>query len=159
MPENHRLVPFLEIDARFLSNVRRHLPARIEPSLQRARQRVGLGRGADERAGYADHVENAGDVSLIEPMHGDARTDQGGNDVGLQIGKRQNQIGIECEDFRDVGADEGGDARLLLAHPRRAHGIAGDADDAMLFAEEIERLHGLFGQADDSLRREFRWSM
>ena len=78
--------------------------------------------------------------------------DQVGHDVGLQIGEGQHQIGLEREDFRDVGADEGGDARLLLAHLRRAHRIAGDADDAILLAEEIERLDGFLGQADDAAR-------
>ena len=42
------------------------------------------------------------------------RADQLGDDVGLQIGERQHQIGLEREDLRHVGGDEGRDARLLL---------------------------------------------
>ena len=111
-----------------------------------------LGR-ADQRAERADHVENARDVALVEGMHGDIGADQLGRDVGLQIGKGEHQVGLEREDFRHVGGDEGGDARLLPPHLRRPHRIAGDADDAAVLAEQIERLDGLFRQANDSLGR------
>ncbi len=86
-------------------------------------------------------------------MDGDVAANELGGDVGLQVGEGEDEVGLEREDFLEVGGDEGGDARLLLAHPRRPHRVAGDADDAPFLAEEIERLHGLLGQADDALGR------
>ena len=80
--------------------------------------------------------------------------DQLRDDVGLQVGERQHQVGLEREDLRHVGGDERRHPRLLAPHLRRPHRIAGHADDAAVLAEEIERLHGFFGQADDSLGRE-----
>ena len=68
--------------------------------------------------------------------------------------KVSTRSGLSARIFGTSARDEGRDARLLLAHLRRAHRIAGDADDAALLAEEIERLHGLLGQADDALGRE-----
>ena len=44
-----------------------------------------------------------------------------------------------------VGGDECRDARLFLAHPRRPHRIARNADDATILADEIQRLDGFFG--------------
>src|ERR1019366_6503266 len=52
-------------------------------------------------------------------------------DVGLQIGEVQHQVGLERQNLRHVGRDEGGDARLFLAHLGGAHRIAGHADDAL----------------------------
>ena len=91
---------------------------------------------------------------MIEGMHRDVAADQLGDDVGLQVGEGEHEVGLEREDLLEVGGDEGRDPRLLLAHPRRPHRIARYADDAALLAEEIERLHGLFGEADDALGRE-----
>jgi hypothetical protein len=56
------------------------------------------------------------------------------------------RVGLEREDFFEIGGDEGRHARLLLAHSRRPHRIAGHAGDTAILADEIERLHGLFGE-------------
>ena len=125
-----------------------------QPLLQRLRQRLGLELDAGKRAERSDHRQDAGDVALVEGMHGDIAADQLGGDIGLQIGEGENEIGLEREDLLEIGGDERGHPRLLLAHPRRPHRVAGDADDAALLAEQIERLHGLFGEADDALGRE-----
>ena len=77
-------------------------------------------------------------------------TNEFGGDVGLQIGERQHQIGIERENLWHIRGDEGRHPRLLAPHPRRPHRIARHAGDAVFLAEEIERLHGLLGQADDA---------
>jgi hypothetical protein len=108
---------------------------------------------ADERAECADHGENAGDVALVERMHCDIAADQFGGDVGLQVGKGENEVRLECEDLFEVGGDEGRDPGLLLAHARRPHRVTRHADDAVLLAEEIQRLHGFLGEADDAFRR------
>ena len=127
---DHRLVPFLEIDPRPARQAQAALVHRIDARGERGRERVGLLRRADQRAERADHVEDAGDVALVEGMHRDIGADQFGDDVGLQIGKGQHQVGLEREDLRHVGGDEGRDARLFLAHLRRPHRVAGHADDA-----------------------------
>ena len=90
------------------------------------------------------------DIALVECVHRDIGAHQVGDDVGLQVGKSQHQVRFERQDLADVGGGEGGDSRLLLAHARRPHRVAGDADDAVVFAEEIERLDGFFGEADDA---------
>ncbi len=108
---------------------------------------------ADDRTERADHVEYAGDVALVECMHGDIFADQFGDDVSLQVGKRKHQIRLQIENLRHVGRDKSRDARLLAPHLRRPHGIAGHADNAAIFTEQIKGLDRFFGQADDLFRR------
>ena len=86
-------------------------------------------------------------------MDRDAAPDQLGDDVGLQVGEGQDQVGLERQDLVDVRGNERGDPRLFPAHAGRPHRVTRYADDAAILAEEIERLHGLFGQADDALGR------
>ena len=112
-------------------------------------QLIGALRRADDGAERADHRENARDIALVEDVDGDARAHQIGDDIRLQVGEGQHEIGLQRENFRDVRGDEGGNPRLLAADLRRPHRIAGDADDAVLLAEQIQRLDGLFGQAND----------
>ena len=118
------------------------------------RERVRLCRRRNQCTQGVDHVENAGEVALVESMDRDVAADQPGGDLGLKIGECEDQIGFEREDSLEVGGNEGGDARLLLAHLRRAHRIAGHPDDAPLLAQEIKGFHGLFGETDDALGRE-----
>jgi hypothetical protein len=89
-------------------------------------------------------------------MDANARPDERSDDFGLQVGKRKDQIRFESEDFRDIGGDEGRDARFLLACMGRTDGVAGNADDAMLFTEQIKCFGGFLRQADDPLRRMHR---
>src|SRR5262249_59390586 len=73
---DHRLVPFLEIDP-WMAPERGRAGTRLRQSpLQRRHQRVGLAGHADQRAERADHVENAGDVALVEGMDRDVAADQ-----------------------------------------------------------------------------------
>ena len=81
-------------------------------------------------------------------------TNEVGDDVGLKIGEGEHQIRLQRQDLWNVRGDEGRHPRLLAAHLRRPHRIAGDADDAVLLAEQIQRLDGLFGEADDPAGRE-----
>lgn len=108
---------------------------------------------ADDRAERANHVEYAGDVALIEGMHGDILADQFGDDVGLQVGKGEHQIRLQIENLRHIGRNKSRDARFLAPHLRRPHGITGHADNAVIFTEQIKGLDRFFGQADDSFRR------
>jgi hypothetical protein len=118
------------------------------------RKLVGTIRRSHQRADSADHPQNAGNIALIEDVDGCAGAHQVGDDVGLEVRERQHQVGLEREDFWDIGGDEGRDPRLLAAHPWRPHRIAGDADDAILLAEQIQGLDGFFGKTDDSAWRE-----
>src|SRR4029077_16645455 len=110
---------------------------------------IGTLRGPDDGAKRADHREDAGDVALVEDVDGDARADQIGNDVRLQIGEIEHEIGLERQNLRNVRGYEGGNPWLLAADLRRPHRIAGDPDDAVLLAEQIQGLDGLFGEAND----------
>ena len=94
------------------------------------------------------------ECGIIEGMHRDVAADQLGGKVGLQVGKGENEIGLERQDLLEVGGNERRHPRFLLAHARRPHRITGDADDTVLLAEEIERLDGFFCQADDTSGRE-----
>src|SRR3954471_13825692 len=58
---DHRLVPFLEVDAWTPCERRGARACLVEALLQRARERIGLAAHADQRAERADHVEDAGD--------------------------------------------------------------------------------------------------
>ena len=96
---DHRVVPFLEIDARAARQPGRALARLSQPLRERDRERFGLVRRADQRAERADHVEDAGDVALIEGVHRDIAADQLGDDVGLQVGEGEHQVGFERENF------------------------------------------------------------
>ncbi len=80
--------------------------------------------------------------------------DQRCGDLCLKVRKRQNQIGIERKDLRDIRRREGRHTRLLATYLPRPHRISRYADDPILLAEKIERLDSLFGQADNPLRWE-----
>ncbi len=151
---NHRLVPFLEIDPRPARHLRAPGAGGVHARGQRRGERVRFLRRTDQRTESADHGEDAGKVALVEGMHRDIGADQVGDDIGLQIGEGEHQIGFERQDLRHVGGDEGRNPRLLAPHLRWPHRVARHADDAILLAEQIKRLDGFFGEADDSGRRE-----
>jgi hypothetical protein len=88
----------------------------FEPPPIAARQRLGLVHDPDQRAKRADHGEDAGDIALVEGMHRHALADQGRHDVGLKIGEGEYQIGLQRQNLRHVGRDEGRHPRLLPAH-------------------------------------------
>src|SRR5262249_19164163 len=94
-----------------------------------------------------------GHVALVERMDRDTGSDQLRRNRGLEVGERENQFGIEREDFRNIGRSEGRDSGLLAPDLRWPDSVAGDADNAMLLAEKIERFHRLFGETNDSRGR------
>src|SRR5215469_10357975 len=102
---------------------------------------------------HADHFEDPGDGALVEGVHLDPAANEIGNDIRLEVGERQDEIRLQCEDLVDIRRREGAYPRLLAASLRRAHDVAGDADDAVLLAEQIEGLNGFLGKADNSARR------
>ena len=105
------------------------------------------------RAQGADHRENAGNVALVEDVYRDACANQFSDDVGLQVGKGENEIGLEIQYLWDIGGDEGGDARLLTPDLRWPHGVAGNTDDPVLLAQQVKRLDRFLGQANNAARR------
>jgi len=150
---DQRIVPFLEIDLRPRSGAR-HCRDRLQPPCEVGCELFGAVGGADHRAQGADHRKDSGEVTLVEDMDRDAGADELSDDVGLQVGEGEHEIGRERQDLRNVGGDEGRDARLLAADLRWPHRIAGDADDPVLLAEQVECLDRLFGQANDPAGRE-----
>ena len=88
-------------------------------------------------------------------MDGNAGADQLCRDLRLEIGKGENEIGLEREDLRNIGRGEGRNARLLAPDLRRPHGITGHADDAVLLTEKVKRFDRLLCQADDPRGRKF----
>jgi len=64
-----------------------------------------VGRG-NQRAHHADHVKDLGDRALIEGVNGDPLADQSGDDVGLEIGEAENEVGTQIEDFPEVRRGE-----------------------------------------------------
>ena len=74
--------------------------------------------GVDDGPKHADHVEDFGNAALVEGVHGDTSPDQRRHDVGLEIGKAQDEIGLQVEDF-GMSAVVKAETRGLL---RRASG-------------------------------------
>ncbi|MDV7396210.1 hypothetical protein RZS08_32755, partial [Arthrospira platensis SPKY1] len=122
------LVPLLEVDPR-PRPARRRLADRRQPSVERGRQGFGLRGGAHQRAQGADHPQDPGHVPLVEGVDFEPCPEQGGDDLGLEVGEGQHQIRLQGQDFRHIGRGEGRDPRLLAPDLGRAHRIAGDADD------------------------------
>jgi hypothetical protein len=75
------------------------------------------------------------------------------HDVSLKIGEREGEIRLKGQDFRDISADEGRDARLFTPDTGRMHSIARHPDDPLVLAEQVEGLDGLFRETHDALRR------
>ena len=80
---------------------------RLEAPSQGVRQRVGGIAAIDQRPEGADHREDAGHVALVEQMDGEAGAGEILDDPGLEIGEREDEIGLERQDFRNVGRGEG----------------------------------------------------
>jgi hypothetical protein len=88
-------------------------------------------------AQYPDHIEDPRDGSLIERVDVKPATDEVGDNVCLEIGERQDEVGPECEDLVDIRRSEGAYPGLFAASLRRTHNVAGDPDDAILLAKQV----------------------
>jgi DNA-binding Lrp family transcriptional regulator len=95
------------------------------------------------------HRENAGDVALIECMDGNAGADELSCNLRLEIGKSENEVGLEREDLGNIGRSEGRNAWLLSSDLVRPHRITGYPHDAVLLTEKVKRFDRLLRQADD----------
>ena len=94
---DHRLVPFLEINLRPARQSRARCSR--TPAM-RGRQIVGQIARRDPCAptsapSSADHVENLGNGALVEGVNVDALPDQRRDDVGLQVGEGQDEVGLQ----------------------------------------------------------------
>jgi hypothetical protein len=58
--------------------------------------------GSNQRADRADHRKNAGNIALIEGMHGNAGAYQLGGDRRLEVGEGKHEVGFEGENLGDV---------------------------------------------------------
>src|SRR5439155_1082921 len=97
----------------------------------------------------------ATDAASTGLPHHDARmisaSDQVADDVLLEVGEREHQIGLERQNLVEPERGEAPDARLL------AHGLgparrAGNADHPVAGAHEVGDLRGVGGETDDPLR-------
>src|SRR5205814_728558 len=95
-------------------------------SLESAHKLPGPFTPIDHRANRPDHVEDAGDASLVKSMNVEPSADEIGGDVGLKIGERQDQVGLKRHNLVNVRRGEGTHTRLFAASLRQAHNIAGD---------------------------------
>src|SRR6185369_12491014 len=149
---DHRLVPLFEVDAWPPRQPLCRILYLCNMLLRVADQCCRLVRGSDQRAEPADIVEDAGDRTVIADPDLDPGSDQFARDVGLDVGKADDEVGLELEDLADLRARERRDLGLFPARARRPYGESRDADDAPLFADRVEDLSRLLGQADDALR-------
>ena len=150
-PRDQRIVPLLEERPQPDGKRAGGLADAIEIRRQPIRQRLGFGLAADESAEHPDHLEDFGDAALVEGDDGNAAANELGAEIGLQIGKREDEIRFERFDLVELRVDERGHLRLL-ARLRRTYRVARHADDAIALAEEIEGLGRFLGQADDATR-------
>jgi hypothetical protein len=60
---------------------------------------VGPFARAHHRADRSDHVENAGDASLVEGMYAEPVPNEFGGDVCLEIGEAQDEIRAQRQDL------------------------------------------------------------
>ncbi len=91
---DHRIVPFLEIYSRPAQQRRGAASCFNKSSGKLFGKPIGTIASANHSAEHADHVENLGDAALVESVNCDAPADQRGDDIGLKIGKAQDQIGL-----------------------------------------------------------------
>jgi hypothetical protein len=99
------------------------------------------------------YCENAGDVTLVERMDGNAGADKLCRDLRLEIGECEDKIRLKRKDLRNIGRDEGRNTRLLAPNLGGPHGITGHANDAVLLTEKVKRFDRLLRQANDPGRR------
>jgi NADPH:quinone reductase-like Zn-dependent oxidoreductase len=65
------------------------------------------------RAEHPDHIEDPADCSLIEGVDVEPVANEIGDDVGLEIGEGQDEIGLQGENFVDIRRGECAHSRLL----------------------------------------------
>jgi len=88
---------------------------------------------------------------LIRAQNRHARADQVSDDVTLEIGERQDQVGLERQDLVELERGEAADASLLQRRLRPAC-RAGDADDAISGPQQEGDLGGFRGETNDTPR-------
>jgi hypothetical protein len=72
--------------------------------------------------------------------------DQISDDVSLEAGECQDEVGLLGQDLVDICQGEGAYARLLAVSLWRAHDIAGDPDEPVLLAKQVQCLDRFFGE-------------
>jgi homoserine O-acetyltransferase/O-succinyltransferase len=104
--------------------------------------------GIDHCAEHPDHIENPVDAPLIERVNVQPAANEIRGDVGLEIGERQDKIGLQGENLINVGRREGAHARLLAAsHSRRSRrcDLARRADKSFRRSLRLGRQFGSAG--------------
>src|SRR5215470_14599136 len=110
---DQRIVPVFEEYPRLLRQTFRSAPGFDQTGFESGDKLPGSPARIHDRAKHADHIEDPGNGSLIERMDIESTADQFGSDVGLQIRKGQDEVGLKCEDFVYIGRGEGAHSRIL----------------------------------------------
>ena len=82
----------------------------------------------------------------------DAVFDQCLRNIGLNVGKADDEIRLKLKDAVDLGADECRHPRLFAARACRAHGKTRNTDDSVLQPKRVQNLGGFLGQANNTPR-------
>src|ERR1700729_504632 len=93
-------------------------------------ERVCFFGSANNRAEPPNVIDDSFDRAMVAYPNFHAGFDQITRDVGLDIGKSYDEIGLELEDFLDLRARERRYFRFFLACSRRPNGESRNADDA-----------------------------
>src|SRR5262249_26230314 len=144
-------VPLLEEHSQPFLEARAGIRDAIEVRPQTIGEPLRFRLAPDQTAKHRDHLQDFGHAALVEDDDVHAPPRQLRAEVGLKIGKRENEVRFQRLDFVELRVDERGYFRLEPGF-RWANGIAGNADDPIALAEQVERLCRLFGQADDARR-------
>src|SRR5438105_9628067 len=148
-PGDQRVVPLLEVHpgsarphARELTDLPELVPHVLDGG---ARLTLPPEGAADQEDRPEDVVERA----LVRAEDGHAGADQVPHDIGLEVGKREDQVWLERENLVEPERRESADLRLLAGLRRPARRTR-HADHPLAGADERPDLDGLRREADDA---------
>jgi hypothetical protein len=73
-----------------------------ETGFKRSDQLLGSPARIHHRAKHSNHIEDPRDGPLIECVDVEPAADQISDDIRLEIGEGQDEVGLECEDLVDI---------------------------------------------------------
>src|SRR5262249_21975423 len=97
-PGDGGVVPLLEVDAGAPGPDARDLASMPDLVLHGGDQPAGAGVAAERAADEPDGPEDVGHAALVQGEHRHAGPDQIADDVSLEIGEREDQVGLERQD-------------------------------------------------------------
>ena len=150
-PAYQRVIPLFEKHLGSVRPVFSHLAHGIKRTATLVYKCNGIRRPTHHGRHLIEHGEYFLNAALIEDSDLNACAYEFGGNIGLQVGKTKNAVGLECQDLVNLGAQKSTHPRLLMPRLRRTHRVTRYPDNARLFPEQVQPLRGFFGQADDAL--------